>query len=143
MKTDYKKAIGERIREVRQTLHITQREFADTLGLSPGNLSSIETARCNATSSLLYAISQNYDVNVNYILRGIGKMFLSDESSPPKDNRESVDRLETPADLFWFIEHSSMFKHIIMGYAAKFFYQNDELIKRNIEQLKSEKEKND
>ena len=145
MTTDYTKEIGERIREVRRQLHITQRKFAGTLSLSPGNLSSIETGRCNATSALIHRIAINYDVSLNYLFLGIGSMFLSEETDTAKavKNRESVDRLETTEDLSWLIEHSSMFRNTIMGYAATYFYQNQENIKRNVEQLKAEKENKD
>ena len=44
-----------------------------------------------------------------------------------------IDEIESIDDLVWYLEHSNLFNLNVMGYAARFFFENEEHIKKELE----------
>lgn len=64
----------ERIKSVMQDANVRTPSFAEKLGFSRGNLSSILNGKRPAPSSLLESIADTYDVRFNWLLTGEGEM---------------------------------------------------------------------
>lgn len=62
--------IGQRIKERRKELHITQKQIKDETGISTGNLSEIENGHILPSSAALINLSQILDCSIDYILLG-------------------------------------------------------------------------
>ena len=60
-------------------------------------------------------------------------MRINDKIEPKKDEREYVNEIATRADLLWFMNHSILFRDTMMSFASKFQLDNEEIIKKNIE----------
>ncbi|NIM14522.1 MAG: helix-turn-helix domain-containing protein [Candidatus Aminicenantes bacterium] len=124
-------ALGNRIKELRKFFKISQKDFAASLSMANSYLSEIEHGKAYPAFEFFHKISKIYNVNLNYLFHGTGEMFLPREKKPEKPI-EWIDEIETIDDLLWFMEHSSMFRNSIMGYAAKFLYENEQFLKKNV-----------
>ena len=67
--------INERVREVRKTLHLSQKEFARKIGLKQTSICDIEHGRCNVIERNLIAICNQLNVSRNWLESGEGSMF--------------------------------------------------------------------
>ena len=77
-----------RLKAVRETLEISQNEFARELGFAPSFISGIEREKKELSRDLLQKLLEKYQVNINWLLTGEGEMFLSDlgkgSAKPPQ-----------------------------------------------------------
>lgn len=60
--------IGDRLRAARRSHHLSLRELAKRLGVSPSLISQIETGRAQPSVSSLYAIAAELDVSLDELL---------------------------------------------------------------------------
>lgn len=74
------KEIGSRVKEVRKTIRLSQKQMADKLGIFNSYLSDIETGKGNPGHSFFFKISTIFKVNLNYLFLGKGEM-LKDEKT--------------------------------------------------------------
>jgi transcriptional regulator with XRE-family HTH domain len=70
---------NKRIRELRQTLGLTQQNFADSIGVSKQYLSRVENGLTDLSKEKVQLICQKYNVSADWLFSGLGNMFLSDE----------------------------------------------------------------
>ena len=67
--------ISQRIKKLRQTLHMTQTEFSKALGLTQGHMTSIENGKRNITERTVMSICRTYNVSEEWLREGKGEMF--------------------------------------------------------------------
>lgn len=60
--------MGEHLRAARRDRHLSLRDLAERLGVSPSLISQIETGRANPSVSTLYAIAAELDVSLDELL---------------------------------------------------------------------------
>ena len=68
------KSTGQRFKEIRQSLQLSQEEFGNNLGLSSQGISNIEKDKSFLTLEKIQAL-RNFDINLNYLIYGEGEMF--------------------------------------------------------------------
>ena len=73
--------IKQRVKKVRETLNISQRDFARRIFISQSLLGDIELGKRNINDRTIQLIAVEFKVNKEWLLSGNGKMF----SSPPPD----------------------------------------------------------
>lgn len=66
---------GKRLKNIRETLKLTQAELGAKLGISKQFYSNIETDRTLLNNEKLVLLFKDYNVNLNYLLGGILPMF--------------------------------------------------------------------
>lgn len=76
--------MGERIKELRKFLHLTQKEFGERIGVKGNTIAQYESGRNNPVDSALALICREFNVNENWLRTGEGEMF----------NPEPTDKLE-------------------------------------------------
>jgi len=92
--------IGERLKQIRQVLGIKQVDLAKVLKINPSAISQMESGRTNPSLETLMELVVNYNVNLHWLITGVGKMFntANDTSSQNGswDNFQKLlnDRLE-------------------------------------------------
>jgi transcriptional regulator with XRE-family HTH domain len=74
-------AVGRRIRELRG-FDMTQAEFACSVGVTQGHLSSLERGEKEAGAAVLLAISREFGKSVDWLLAG--KLFVEPKKKSPK-----------------------------------------------------------
>jgi transcriptional regulator with XRE-family HTH domain len=82
--------INERIRELRQALKLSQRDFAKAVYVSNGYLADIELGHNEVKERLIHLIINVFSVNRRWLLAGEGPMF----------NRTPEQKLERMTSLF-------------------------------------------
>ena len=75
-----KDLIGDRIKEIRNAKHFTLQSFADILNTSPGFISDIEKGNKNPGNKIISSLKDSFDVNLNWLFTGKGKMFTPELS---------------------------------------------------------------
>lgn len=68
-----------RIRELRKTLKLSQKEFAERIGLKQNAISYMEKKDSTVTEQNIKNICSQFSVNENWLRTGSGKMFLENE----------------------------------------------------------------
>lgn len=63
-------SLGQRIRNSREALKITQQEIAEALGVSPQHISGIEQEKFAPSVSILPGLAQELGVTTDYLLSG-------------------------------------------------------------------------
>lgn len=67
--------IGERIRDVRKTLGITQEDFSKKLGTARNTIASYEINRREPMEATIKSICREFNVNYDWLKDGTGEMF--------------------------------------------------------------------
>lgn len=73
--------INNRLRELRKVLGLTQKEFANSIGIKQTSYSDIENLRRELTERNKNLICKAFNVNPQWLETGIGEMFVE-----PKNN---------------------------------------------------------
>ena len=67
--------IGERIKELRKVLGLTQTKFGDRIGLKQNSVALIETGRPTSDQTI-FAICREFRVSEEWLRTGAGEMFV-------------------------------------------------------------------
>jgi transcriptional regulator with XRE-family HTH domain len=99
-------AMGDHLRAARRRRHLSLRELAGRLGLSPSLISQVETGRAKPSVSTLYAIANELDVSLDELLfndasragrtgdAALRVVSTEDASAPPVSASEPVQRAD-------------------------------------------------
>ena len=72
----------ERIRELMESLHKSQQDFAQFIEMSPASLSSIFNGRTKPTLTIVEAIKKKIpDISVEWLLFGVGVMYANHQAT--------------------------------------------------------------
>jgi len=96
---------GERLKKIRKTLKLTQDEFAKKIYSTHGFVSSVENSRFTMGAEFLYELNRQFNVNINWLLAGVGTMFLMPDKLLNKD-RNNNDDVQSETDLLSEINNS-------------------------------------
>ena len=86
--------VGDRIREIREELGLTQDQLASRAGISKGFLSDVENNKRNLSSKNVLGIANAVGTSVDYLLRGAtAEMAISQEPIviPPELSRAAEE----------------------------------------------------
>lgn len=84
-----KTTVGYRFKKIRKSLNMTQKEFAESLGVTQTTISGIEKDVANSSLTLTKLISLKYSIDEDWILNGTGNMNYF----PPEWNTEEISGL--------------------------------------------------
>lgn len=86
----------DRIKQLMDSLHLTQQKFAEDLGISPASLSSIFNGRTKPTINHVDAIVIAFpNINLRWLMYGEGDMFLADN-----DTSTAASEQKDPSTVF-------------------------------------------
>lgn len=71
--------VGDRIKKIRETLSLSQKDFARQLGISQSAISSYEKKIRTPPETLLRLIAGIYNVNINYLEYNKDPMFIEEK----------------------------------------------------------------
>lgn len=141
MKKEHLKELGKRLKTLREEKGMNQKKFAAELGISGSLLSQIETGQKNPVYEFLYKLMRKYRVSLDWLFSGKGEMFLKRKPEVEPLEDIYIDEIETIDDLVWYLEHSNLFNLNVMGYAARFFFENEDHIKKELERKRKKKDR--
>ena len=95
---DYNLTVGLRIREVRESFHMTRAAFSEKCDLSESFLAAVESGQKGVTSKTLYKICTAMNASADFFIRGNNQGFETDTileliNSMDKHSRESAIRI--------------------------------------------------
>ena len=93
-KTPHGDSIGKRIKAARLAKGLTQRKFAEALGIVQGFLSGIEGGKKAPSDTLLIALCHHYRLNEAWLFTGTGEMFR--EPDTPESTNLDFHPAQTP-----------------------------------------------
>ena len=134
MKKNYKinlKEIGKRLRSVRNRLDLTIEKMHEITGFSKSLISDAENGSKKPSTIYLFELLHNFDVSIDYIFTGRGKMFL-----PYKDETDDqpVEIKSDYDEMFYLIENVDMVKYAMLSSFLNFRTQNKSCINRMLEE---------
>jgi len=135
----YLESLGKRIKEIRLSLNLIQEDFASSIGISNTYLSEIESGKKNPKVAFFYNLFQKYRISLDYLFFGCGPMKLNKNIRIQNIN-PNVEYVNNIDDMLKLMDISSLYRDSIMSYATKFYLDNEPIIKKNIKNLKKEKE---
>ena len=87
------KVIGQKIKERRQYLGITQEAIANKLDVNPSHISNIECGRANPSLTALVMIANILECSVDYFIGG-EYTFVHDKSDNKNLDEKIMDKLK-------------------------------------------------
>ena len=88
----------ERIYQIMQSENLTQREFAQALGISASSLSSIFNGHTSPTNYTVQAIHKKFPlINVAWLMFGEGDMFAQSAQADPAQGGATLEPSVEPA----------------------------------------------
>lgn len=130
MKRKFNIDVSKRLIELRNVLGIQQKDMARDIGFKASYFSQLENGKkTNPGFAFLYNISTHYQVSLDYLVHGIGDMFLPSKKHDEQRIKNFKPVFNDLEDLVWFLKRSSFAKNNIMGFAVKFFLENKDIIK--------------
>lgn len=87
----------DRIRQIMESLKMTQSEFADYIELAPATLSSIFNGRTRPTLNVVEALKKKIpNINVEWLLFGVGDMHLKTSEADLNPDDSSLEKKAQP-----------------------------------------------
>lgn len=78
MEKDYNLIVGLRIREIRESMHLSREKFSEKCDISTSFLADIERGKKSLTSKTIYKICTACNISADYILLGHKEGFDKD-----------------------------------------------------------------
>ncbi len=75
---DFNLTVGLRIREIRESMHMTREHFSELCGISDSFLAAVENGKKSITSKTIFKICSNAHISADYIILGNHNDFESD-----------------------------------------------------------------
>lgn len=70
-------SINNRVKQIRKSLNLTQRNFAEKISISTGYLAGIESGHKNANERITRLIAHEFNIDEHWLKTGQGAMFNS------------------------------------------------------------------
>jgi transcriptional regulator with XRE-family HTH domain len=86
------KMIGDRLKNIRDSLNISQKNLADMLNIKAPALSRYESGDVIPTMDVLKFFSNGFNINLHWILTGKGSMFLNATESGECPNCQELKK---------------------------------------------------
>jgi transcriptional regulator with XRE-family HTH domain len=133
MAAPQKNDFARRVKEVRKTLNIKQKDFAARLGISGACLSDIEKGKSKPGHDFFYKISREFHVNLYYLFFAEGDMFINPRRLPNFQGSDfAVDSDDAREFLFYF-QRSRILQYFILGHYRTVMQTNREAIEKEAE----------
>ena len=101
-------------------------------------MSKVENGDSNPGIGFFYKLSLVHNADLEYIIFGNGNMFKEIEQPGENDDRE-FSEVETLNDMVWMLKKSPIFRTDMIAYANKFIFENETLLRKNIQKEKEKK----
>lgn len=125
--------VGERIKEIRRELRISQKEFAEKIEISGSFLSEVEANKSKPGYEFLNNIILTFNVNPLYLMTGKGNMFLkrdSGEWTVPDDEYGEFGAIVKKMLLYF--KMSPQVKMAVLEFFQRYIHENKDLIEAEI-----------
>lgn len=79
--------MNDRIKQIQMAMNMSQKDFAEAIGITPGALSNIYSNRTNATGNHVRGIHKAFPrIDINWLMFGEGNMYGDSEDKSLQSN---------------------------------------------------------
>ena len=135
-----KKEVGNRIRNIRKSVNLKQREFGKRLNISGASLSEIETGKFKPGFELLLNLVNEFNANLYYIFLGKGEMFLDPAVSLPGRIEEFAVNVNHVREFLYHFERSPFIQYAVLTNFRQMLIKNSEIISQDLEEYGKKQE---
>lgn len=90
----------DRIRQIMDDQHMTQKEFAQFTGISEGSLSGVFNERTRPTIQMIETIHEKLpNISVEWIMFGTGSMYITEKSQTPSNDAQTSEKNSSLLDV--------------------------------------------
>ena len=86
--------IGQRIRDIRKALRLTQQDFSNDLKISQSHAGAMELGTRKVPERIIKMICFTYKVNENWLKHGKGNMFIKNHDSKLEEVIKNFNKLD-------------------------------------------------
>lgn len=83
--------LKDRIKKIRTDAGLTQKEFADKIGVGRKYISGWETDQVEPGAARLFVVAEKFNVNIDWLLTGEGEPYKTRKSVDP-ETRDEIER---------------------------------------------------
>lgn len=125
--------IGIRIRNIRKSLQLSQRELSTKLDVSDSSLSEIETGRSKPGFDFIYKLGKLFNVNLYYLIYGEGDIFIDPlVSLSTRISRFAVNEADV-RDFLYYFERSPSVQYAILSKYRELMIRDIDIISKEVE----------
>ena len=125
--------VGQRIKEIRRELRISQKEFAEKIEISGSFLSEVEANKSKPGYEFLNNVILKFDVNPLYLMTGKGNMFLRRDDgglTAPDDDYGEFGHIVK--EMLLYFKMSPQVKMAVLEFFQRYVHENKDLIETEI-----------
>ena len=137
--------IGKRLKEIRKTLNLKQAAFARSLNTTVTTLSDTETGKKRPGFEVMFLLSRDFKVRLEYLLHGEGEMFAEKAGAEGVMIEDGVFGAYTGdiREMLWYMQHSRLARTAIFTMGKEYIYENEEHLKKDIQKIKEKLKEGD
>jgi transcriptional regulator with XRE-family HTH domain len=130
---------GNRLKQLRGDLGVSQKEFAARLGIAASFLSEIEKGKTRPGYNFLIKLAETFKVSPTWLLLGHGGIYLDPESDNFSESMEFGEQTGEIRDLLIYFRKSPLVRLSVIAFASKFLLNNETIINRDITEQEAKK----
>lgn len=70
--------VNDRIKDIRKDLKLTQKEFAESVGMAENTVCLIENGKRKISEKTIHIICRTFDINLHWLVTGEGEKYKND-----------------------------------------------------------------
>jgi len=90
--------IGQRFKNVRKVLNMSQDEFANSLGVTKQAVSNFEHSKSMPSTAIMGKMLSKFNINLNYLVSEVGNMFINQDEVYKSLRTQLLDEMEAILD---------------------------------------------
>ena len=91
--------MNTRLKELRKHLNLSQKSFAQKIGITDSGLSNLESGKRNLTEQTIISICREFNVNRSWLVEGVGDMFTDIPKTALDELAKQFELSETEKEL--------------------------------------------
>jgi transcriptional regulator with XRE-family HTH domain len=133
MKKEDPVQVGSRLKAIRKALDLSQKEFAASLDISASYLSEIESGKTKPGFNFTVLVYEKYNVNPAWFLVEESDMFLGGAGGGNAGDHDFGGQTEEVMEMINYMSQSPFVQSTVLSHFMKFLYENEDIIKKDIE----------
>ncbi len=130
--------VGAGFKQFRLSLGLMQKEFAALLGVSKSFISEIETGRKNPNVELLTTLASTHNVDISYILTGLGTLFKETGEGAGHERRRRLlgeEMLSSISEIKYYLDNSTMAMHAIINFFKTYTIDKRKVLEEDVKRF--------
>lgn len=137
-----KELIGRNIRNIRHQLGMKQKDLANSLNISYGYLSEVESGKKSPGLEVVGNLLQKYKVNPTYLLAGEGEYFLNKGEGKSKkvESKEKIKESDVYNaalnEMLWYFENIPAVGFAVLEFFKHYLHAKRDMIDAEMKKIK-------